>query len=101
MRHDRKRQKRAWIADDIANRIDVREGGLIHAVDLQLTAAVGLQTDIFQRQGVGVAGAAVSVQQAIGLQLLPDFRCMITPSSTPSIFSYSSLWRITTPLFQK
>ena len=47
----------------------MREGGLVHAVDLQLAAAVSLQTDVFQRQGVGIAGAAVGVQQAIGLQL--------------------------------
>ena len=48
----------ARIANYIAYGINMRQGGLIHAVDLQLAAAVGLQTDIFQRQGVGVAGAA-------------------------------------------
>ena len=40
----------AWIANHIADGINMRQGGLIHAVDLQLAAAVGLQTDIFQRQ---------------------------------------------------
>ena len=57
-----------------------------HAVDLQLTAAVGLQTDIFQRQGVGVAGAAVSVQQAIGLQLFAGLQVHDHPVIHPFNF---------------
>ena len=60
----------AWVANHVADRVNVRQGGLIHAVDLQLTAAVGFKPDIFQLQGIGVAGTAVGVQEAVRFQLL-------------------------------
>ena len=52
----------------------MRKGGLVHAVDLQLAATVGLQTDVFQRQSVGIAGAAVGVQQAVRFELFAGFQ---------------------------
>ena len=64
----------ARVANHIADGINMRQGGLIHTVDLQLTAAIGLQADIFQRQRVGIPGAAVSVQQAVRFELFTGFQ---------------------------
>ena len=51
-----------------------------------MTAAVGLQTDVFQRQSVGIAGAAVGVQQAIGFQFFAGLQVHDHPVIHPLNF---------------
>ena len=40
----------AWVTNHVAHRVNVRQRSLVHAVDLELTAAVGFKPDILQLQ---------------------------------------------------
>ncbi len=62
-------RRQAWITNDVTYSIDMRQGGLVHAVDLEQPAAVSGQADVFQRQRIGITGTTVSVEQAVGFQL--------------------------------
>ena len=39
-----------WVTNNVADRVNVRQRSLVHAVDLELTAAVGFKPDILQLQ---------------------------------------------------
>ena len=66
--------RKARVADNVTDGIDVRQRGLIEAIHLQLTTAVGLQANVFQRQRFGVAGTAVGKQQAVGFEFFAGFQ---------------------------
>lgn len=72
------RKAEALVSDSLTATLSIR-GRSIHAVDLQLTASVALQTSIFPGQG-GVA-VAVSVQQAMGAYV-PTSGALITVSAS-------------------
>ncbi|MNM94455.1 hypothetical protein D3C81_1068590 [compost metagenome] len=65
-----RRTGQARPADHIARRIDVGNRGAVVLVHLDLPTAVDLDADVLQAQAIGVAGAAVTPQQRIRLDLL-------------------------------
>lgn len=54
----------------VTGTVDVRHARAVVLVDFDLAAAVDLHADVFQAQGVGVAGTTVAPEQGIGLDLL-------------------------------
>jgi len=52
----------------------MRQCGLVHAVDLQLTTAIRFQPDIGKLKAVGIPGTTIRVEQAVRFQLLTRFQ---------------------------
>ena len=52
----------------------MRQRRLVHAIHFELPTAVGFQTNVFQRQRIGITGTAIGVQQAVCLQFLTGFQ---------------------------
>ena len=89
------------IADHVADRIDVRLRGLVGRIDDDGAARVALDADRLEPHRVGVAGAALGPQEHVALNDLVRLEVHAHAGSSASTRSYSSLWRIITPLSRR
>src|SRR3546814_7699377 len=74
-----RRAGQARPADHVASRVDIAHLGAVMLVDIDLSATIDLDTNVFQAQLVSVAGTASSEERRVGNACVSTCRSRWSP----------------------